>query len=214
MSLTSCYQIGQLGSSRGCVDSVTRLRWAAQRAEQARGAGPLTGDRATGPPAAIPRNRSSSVPLRDGKQAMSEIVHVHGRQILDSRGNPTVEVEVGLESGAFGLAAVPSGASTGEHEAVELRDGGDAWLGKGVCRAVVARRRRDRRRARRARRDRPACDRPRRSSRSTARRRRPGSARTRSSARRSPSPRLRRRTPASRSTAGSAGRTRTSCPCR
>ncbi|HEX3292010.1 MAG TPA: phosphopyruvate hydratase [Gaiella sp.] len=67
---------------------------------------------------------------------MSEIVHVHGRQILDSRGNPTVEVEVGLGSGAFGLAAVPSGASTGEHEAVELRDGGDAWLGKGVSRAV------------------------------------------------------------------------------
>ena len=67
---------------------------------------------------------------------MSEIVHVHGRQVLDSRGNPTVEVEVGLESGAFGSAAVPSGASTGEHEAVELRDGGDAWLGKGVSRAV------------------------------------------------------------------------------
>jgi len=67
---------------------------------------------------------------------MSEIVHVHGRQVLDSRGNPTVEVEVGLDSGAFGLAAVPSGASTGEHEAVELRDGGDAWLGKGVSRAA------------------------------------------------------------------------------
>ena len=67
---------------------------------------------------------------------MSEIVHVHGRQVLDSRGNPTVEVEVGLDSGAFGLAAVPSGASTGEHEAVELRAGGDAWLGKGVSRAV------------------------------------------------------------------------------
>jgi enolase len=67
---------------------------------------------------------------------MSEIVHVHGRQVLDSRGNPTVEVEVGLDSGAFGLAAVPSGASTGEHEAVELRDGGDVWLGKGVSRAV------------------------------------------------------------------------------
>jgi len=63
---------------------------------------------------------------------MSEIVHVHGRQILDSRGNPTVEVEVGLESGAFGIAAVPSGASTGEHEAVELRDGGEDWLGKGA----------------------------------------------------------------------------------
>jgi enolase len=67
---------------------------------------------------------------------VSEIVHVHGRQVLDSRGNPTVEVEIGLDSGAFGLAAVPSGASTGEHEAVELRDGGDAWLGKGVSRAV------------------------------------------------------------------------------
>ncbi|TML71278.1 MAG: phosphopyruvate hydratase [Actinobacteria bacterium] len=67
----------------------------------------------------------------------SEIVHVHARQILDSRGNPTVEVEIGLESGEFARAAVPSGASTGEHEAVELRDGGDAWLGKGVSRAVA-----------------------------------------------------------------------------
>jgi enolase len=66
-----------------------------------------------------------------------QIAHVHGRQILDSRGNPTVEVEVGLASGGFGLAAVPSGASTGEHEAVELRDGDEqAWLGKGVSRAV------------------------------------------------------------------------------
>jgi len=68
---------------------------------------------------------------------VSEIVHVHARQVLDSRGNPTVEVEVGLDSGAFAAAAVPSGASTGEHEAVELRDGGDAWLGKGVTRAVA-----------------------------------------------------------------------------
>jgi len=68
---------------------------------------------------------------------MSEIVHVHGRQVLDSRGNPTVEVEVGLDSGAYGLAAVPSGASTGEHEAVELRDGGQTWGGKGVSRAVA-----------------------------------------------------------------------------
>ena len=68
---------------------------------------------------------------------MSAIVHVHGRQVLDSRGNPTVEVEIGLESGAFGAAAVPSGASTGEHEAVELRDGGAAFLGKGVTRAVA-----------------------------------------------------------------------------
>src|SRR6478735_4884704 len=68
---------------------------------------------------------------------MSAIVHLHARQVLDSRGNPTVEVEVGLESGAFGAAAVPSGASTGEHEAVELRDGGDAWAGMGVTRAVA-----------------------------------------------------------------------------
>ncbi len=67
---------------------------------------------------------------------MTEIAHVHGRQVLDSRGNPTVEVEVGLASGSRGRAAVPSGASTGEHEAVELRDGGDAWLGKGVAHAV------------------------------------------------------------------------------
>jgi enolase len=67
-----------------------------------------------------------------------KIVHVHGRQILDSRGNPTVEVEVGLDSGAVGRAAVPSGASTGHFEAVELRDGDPAaYLGKGVLRAVA-----------------------------------------------------------------------------
>src|SRR3712207_8466006 len=68
---------------------------------------------------------------------MSEIDAVHARQILDSRGNPTVEVEVRLRSGASGRAAVPSGASTGEFEATELRDGGDAWLGKGVSQAVA-----------------------------------------------------------------------------
>jgi enolase len=67
---------------------------------------------------------------------MSEIERVHARQILDSRGNPTVEVEVGLRSGAHGHAAVPSGASTGEFEARELRDGGERWQGKGVMRAV------------------------------------------------------------------------------
>jgi enolase len=67
---------------------------------------------------------------------MSAIRSIHARQILDSRGNPTVEVELTLESGARGLAAVPSGASTGEFEAVELRDGGDAWGGKGVGKAV------------------------------------------------------------------------------
>ena len=67
---------------------------------------------------------------------MTAIANVHGRQILDSRGNPTVEVEVRLESGAFGRAAVPSGASTGVHEALELRDGGGRWGGKGVSHAV------------------------------------------------------------------------------
>ncbi len=68
---------------------------------------------------------------------MSEIQQVHARQVIDSRGNPTVEVEVGLRSGAAGRAAVPSGASTGEFEAVELRDGGEAFGGKGVTRAVA-----------------------------------------------------------------------------
>jgi enolase len=70
-------------------------------------------------------------------QSMSAIKRLHGRQILDSRGNPTVEVDVELESGALGRAAVPSGASTGVHEAVELRDGGSAWGGKGVTKAVA-----------------------------------------------------------------------------
>ncbi|MBJ7416644.1 MAG: phosphopyruvate hydratase [Niveispirillum sp.] len=70
---------------------------------------------------------------------MSAIIDIHAREILDSRGNPTVEVEVRLESGAFGRAAVPSGASTGAHEAVELRDGDKArYLGKGVLKAVEA----------------------------------------------------------------------------
>jgi enolase len=68
---------------------------------------------------------------------MSEIERTHARQVLDSRGNPTVEVEVGLRSGASGRAAVPSGASTGEFEATELRDGGERWGGKGVSRAVA-----------------------------------------------------------------------------
>src|SRR5512143_3224093 len=68
---------------------------------------------------------------------MSQIERVHARQILDSRGNPTVEVELALRSGAFGRAAVPSGASTGEFEATELRDGGRLWLGKGVTQAVA-----------------------------------------------------------------------------
>ncbi|MBX9618492.1 MAG: phosphopyruvate hydratase [Hyphomicrobiales bacterium] len=69
---------------------------------------------------------------------MTAIVDIHAREILDSRGNPTVEVDVVLEDGAFGRAAVPSGASTGAHEAVELRDGGKRYLGKGVQKAVAA----------------------------------------------------------------------------
>ncbi len=67
---------------------------------------------------------------------MSIITQIHARQILDSRGNPTIEVDVVTETGILGRAAVPSGASTGEHEAVELRDGGSAYLGKGVQNAV------------------------------------------------------------------------------
>ncbi|MCE2612905.1 phosphopyruvate hydratase [Flavobacteriaceae bacterium D16] len=67
---------------------------------------------------------------------MSIIIDVHARQILDSRGNPTVEVDVVTDSGVVGRAAVPSGASTGEHEAVELRDGGNSFMGKGVSQAV------------------------------------------------------------------------------
>ena len=67
---------------------------------------------------------------------MSSIIDIHARQIFDSRGNPTVEVDVVTENGFVGRAAVPSGASTGEHEAVELRDGGDAYMGKGVLKAI------------------------------------------------------------------------------
>src|SRR5712691_12082316 len=66
----------------------------------------------------------------------TKIARVHARQVLDSRGNPTVEADVVLEGGALGRAAVPSGASTGVHEALELRDGGEAYGGKGVMRAV------------------------------------------------------------------------------
>ena len=69
---------------------------------------------------------------------MSEIAHIHARQILDSRGNPTIEVDVFTEDGSFGRAAVPSGASTGVHEAVELRDGDKAnYMGKSVMKAVT-----------------------------------------------------------------------------
>jgi enolase len=70
------------------------------------------------------------------QQIMSAIINIHARQIFDSRGNPTVEVDVETENGIIGRAAVPSGASTGEHEAVELRDGGKKYMGKGVLKAV------------------------------------------------------------------------------
>ena len=66
----------------------------------------------------------------------THITHIHAREILDSRGNPTVEVDLQLNDGSFGRAAVPSGASTGEHEAVELRDGGDRYMGRGTEQAV------------------------------------------------------------------------------
>src|SRR4051794_17554582 len=69
---------------------------------------------------------------------MTAIIDIIGREILDSRGNPTIEVDVALEDGSKGRAAVPSGASTGAHEAVELRDGGNRYLGKGVRKAVDA----------------------------------------------------------------------------
>ncbi|HNC45441.1 MAG TPA: phosphopyruvate hydratase, partial [Acidobacteriota bacterium] len=69
---------------------------------------------------------------------MLTIEHIHGREILDSRGNPTVEAEVQLSDGTWGMAAVPSGASTGENEALELRDGDKGrYLGKGVLKAVA-----------------------------------------------------------------------------
>ncbi len=88
-----------------------------------------------GGPERLPFQHQSQEPQL--QQSMSEIEQVIGREILDSRGNPTVEVEVLLESGATGRAAVPSGASTGTHEAVELRDGGDRYGGKGVRQAVA-----------------------------------------------------------------------------
>src|SRR6478752_5755704 len=83
-----------------------------------------------------PRFAAAVLRPRPSRRTVSQIDAVHARQILDSRGNPTVEVEVELRSGAHGRAAVPSGASTGEFEATELRDGGDAYMGKGVTKAV------------------------------------------------------------------------------
>src|SRR5467141_897084 len=74
----------------------------------------------------------------DRRAPMTAIADIHAREILDSRGNPTVEVDVTLDSGAIGRAAVPSGASTGAHEAVEKRDGGQRFGGRGVREAVGA----------------------------------------------------------------------------
>ncbi len=145
---------------------------------------------------------------------MSAIASVHARQILDSRGNPTVEVDVTLESGALGRAAVPSGASTGAHEAVELRDGGSEYGGKGVLRAVANVN------GEIAATLTPGSIRPtsarstRRSSPSTEPRTRGGWARTRSSAARSPLRAPARPTPACPSFAGSAGRRRRRSRCR
>src|SRR4051794_40372596 len=86
---------------------------------------------------ARPRCAGSLLRARKGEADLTRIASVHGRVILDSRGNPTVEVDVTLDSGAVGRAGVPSGASTGAHEAVELRDGGGEWSEKGVSRAVA-----------------------------------------------------------------------------
>src|SRR5689334_3712943 len=93
----------------------------------------IPGARASGHP---PRGRSRAVP--HGSSPLSSIEAIHARQILDSRGNPTVEVEVVLDDGTHSRAAVPSGASTGAFEAVELRDGGPEYGGKGVEQAVNA----------------------------------------------------------------------------
>ena len=145
---------------------------------------------------------------------MTSIEHVEGREVLDSRGNPTVEVEVELASGAVGRAIVPSGASTGQFEAVELRDGGDRFGGKGVLDAVGhidgeiadailgldAADQRDRR--------------PGPASTSTAPTTRPASAPTPSSASPSPWPTPRPRSGACRCSATSAGPTPTCCPRR
>jgi enolase len=89
------------------------------------------------PSAAVYAGAHSSHSSR-ASASMTAIIDIHGREILDSRGNPTVEVDVTLESGAFGRASVPSGASTGTYEAVELRDGGKRYGGKGVQKAVGA----------------------------------------------------------------------------
>jgi enolase 1/2/3 len=96
-------------------------------------------DGVTGEPIPVDRRLKLNDRLRHQitRSDMTEIAQIHAREILDSRGNPTVEADVVLDGGAIGRAAVPSGASTGEHEAVELRDGDKShYLGKGVLQAV------------------------------------------------------------------------------
>ena len=105
------------------------------------GIGYLTGRRLSlnsgGPGVVVDDDTESTAERRDGKDFMTNISAIIGREVLDSRGNPTVEAEVQLASGVVGRAIVPSGASTGEHEAVELRDGDETrFLGKGVLKAV------------------------------------------------------------------------------
>jgi enolase len=145
---------------------------------------------------------------------MSAIIDIHARQILDSRGNPTVEVDVNLESGAAGRAAVPSGASTGAHEAVELRDGDKKkYGGKGVLKAVEAVNGEifdavsGLEASNQLHIDRTMID-------LDGRRTRAGSAPMRSSASASPSPRPRHKRRRCRSTAISAGPRPRPCPCR
>ena len=112
------------------------------------------------PPTRIGRIGSNRLRSFVERIAVATIEAVGAREILDSRGNPTVEVEVALDDGTISRAAVPSGASTGAFEAVELRDGGDRYGGKGVLKAVVGGQRHDRRRADRFRGQRAAPRRP------------------------------------------------------
>src|SRR6266436_8905552 len=104
------------------------------------GVGYLTGRRLTfnsARPGLVSVDDTRNTSNKERHSSMSNISEVRGRQVLDSRGNPTVEAEVWLQDGTVGRAIVPSGASTGEHEAVELRDGdNDKYLGKGVLKAV------------------------------------------------------------------------------
>ena len=177
-SSTCCASRASIRSSR-CAPSARRFRAPRRAGGGARGA---RWERfPTARAGRAGRLLSTRQGLREGPHVTS-IEAVHGRQILDSRGNPTVEVEVVLESGARGRAAVPSGASTGQWEAVELRDGGTAFGGKGVGKAVAHVNGEIADAIDGPRRARPARDRRRAAASWTARRTRAGSARTRSSA--------------------------------